>query len=603
MFFFPGNDTQVIKAITIVVILVLAFSLIECLLILPHHLSTMKPEQEPKGRIGKAVIHFQRRFANALLWIARNKYRPLVERALKFRYTTSLAIFMAFFISLSLLFGGWVRMNFAPEFNLDFVQVRIQLHDGSSFEQLEGVLTQIEQGTDKLKKDFSDERPDLGGESLIGHYQGAVDGSRVRFWMELDNTDDMRMSMEDFVARWREAIGDIPDVLDFDIDYQANDGGNFIQIMLVSEDSDVLDRGVQLLRAQLAEYVGTYNISDLMRGGRPEFEISLKPEAETLSLSLADVARQVRQGFYGEEVQRIPRGRDDVRVMLRYPLEERRSVETLTDMRIRTPDGRQVPFSAVANVEFGKGYTYVRRQDRHRVNFVFANLSDDGATADEIVKDLKANHYPKWQKDMPDLKFELSGHLKEQQEFYDAFFRLGIFALLLIYTLMAVAFRSYTQPFIIMSAIPFGVMGAIFGHLIMGLDFALMSSFGIIAACGVVVNDNLVLVDYINRLRDEGMDIWDAIREGAQSRFRPIVLTSVTTFVGLFPIMLERGMQAAFLGQMVVALAFGVAFATVVTLVLVPCLVGIEEDIHVRFRRLWARIRGRDPVLEGTAAE
>jgi len=603
MFFFPGNDSQVIRAIPIVVILVLGFSLIECMFILPHHLSTMKPEQEPKGDVGKAIIHFQRRFANALTDFAQDKYRPLVERALRHRYTSSAAIFMAFFISIALLFGGWVRTEFAPQFNLDFVSVRLQMNDGSSFEQLEKVLTQIESGTKELKKEFSDERPDLDGESLIGHYQGAVAGSRVRFWMELDHTDDMKMSMEDFVGRWREAVGDIPDVLDFNIDYSANDGGKFVQIMLVSEDPDVLDRGVQLLRERLAEYAGTYNISDLMRGGRPEFEISLKPEAETLSLSLADIARQVRQGFYGEEVQRIPRGRDDVRVMLRYPLEERRSVETLKDMRIRTPDGRQVPFSAVANIEFGKGYTYVRRQDRHRVNFVFANLSDDGSTADEIIEDLKENYYPVWQKEMPELKFELSGHLQEQQEFMAAFARLGIFALLMIYTLMAVAFRSYTQPIIIMSAIPFGVMGAIFGHLIMGLDFAFMSYFGIIAACGVVVNDNLVLVDYINRLREEGMDVWDAIKEGAQSRFRPIVLTSVTTFVGLFPIMLERGMQAAFLGQMVVSLAFGVAFATVVTLILVPCLVGIEEDVHIRFRRIWARIRGRDPLVEGTAAE
>jgi len=277
-------------------------------------------------------------------------------------------------------------------------------------------------------------------------------------------------------------------------------------------------------------------------------------------------------------------------VMLRYPLEERRAIDTLVDMRIRTRDGREVPFSAVAEVDYGTGYTYIRRQDRHRVNFVWASLTDDGATAEDILKDLKANYYPEWKKELPELKFQLSGGLEDQQEFMAAFGRLSILALITIYSLMAIAFRSYTQPLIILSAIPFGFMGAVFGHLIMGLSFSLMTYFGIIAAAGVVVNDNLVLVDYINRLRDEGLDVWEAIREGAQSRFRPIVLTSITTFVGLFPIMLERGIHAAFLGQMVVALAFGVLFATVVTLFLVPCLIGMGEDVRQRghnFRLRW----------------
>lgn len=598
MFFLPGNNAQTIGAVPVVVILVLIFSLVECFLILPHHLSWMKPQKEPKHKISKSVMHFQRHFADAITNFSKNYYRPLVEKALARRYSSIAAILMLFALSISLISGGWVRTQFEPSFTMDMVATNIQMPAGTSFETLDGTMRQLEEGTQRYQAHLQEQWPDLDG-PFFSKYQGAVNGNRVDFWIEIEHADEMTMSMEDLVGNWLEFVGPIPDAEDFRVNYTANNGGPDLQVMLVSEDPAVLEKGVELLRAQLETYKGLYNVGDMRRGGRAEYRIKLKPEAESLSLTLADVARQVRQAYYGEQVQRFPRGRNDVRVMVRYPLEYRQSTDSLMDMRIRTPDGRSVPFSAVAEMDVATGYTFIRREERHRVNYVWGFTSEDGVSADEIMKDLRENFYPVWQQEYPELKFQLSGFQREQREFMAAFLRLGLFALAAIYMPLAIAFRSYFKPIIVMSAIPFGVMGAIFGHLIMGLSVSIMTYFGIIAAAGVVVNDNLVLVDYVNRLKEEGVEAWEAIKQGAQSRFRPIVLTSITTFVGLFPIMLERGIHAAFLSQMVVALAFGVLFATIVTLILVPCMLGMGEDVKERGHRFMIWWRGsHDPQLE-----
>ncbi|TNE58843.1 MAG: efflux RND transporter permease subunit [Alphaproteobacteria bacterium] len=587
MFFLPGNNAQTIGAIPIVVILVLTFSLIECFFILPHHLASMKPAKTPTAGARLAVHNFQRRFADGFTRFARNVYRPLVEKALDRRYTSMAAIFMVFAVSIAVLKGGWVKTEFAPSFNMDMAVTNIQMPAGTSFERLDDTLRQLEDATRKYQAVLEEKYPHPDG-SFFKYYQGAVNGNQVNFWIELQNTDEMRISMEKLIGDWLEIVGPVVDAEDFRVNYTANNGGPDLQIMLVSEDPEVLNKGVERLRDQLATYKGVHNIGDMRRGGRSEYRIRLKPEAENLSLTLADVARQVRQAFYGEQVQRFARGRNDVRVMVRYPREYRETTDSLFDMRIRTPDGRSVPFSAVAEMDIATGYTSIRREERHRVNYVWAYTSEDGVTADEIMKDLRENHYSNWQREMPDLKYQLSGFQREQSEFMAAFLRLALFALAAIYMPIAIAFRSYTKPLIVMSAIPFGIMGAIFGHLIMGLSVSIMTYFGIIAAAGVVVNDNLVLVDYVNKLREEGVSAWDAIKEGAESRFRPIVLTSLTTFAGLFPIMLEQGVQAAFLSQMVVALAFGVLFATTVTLILVPCLLGMGVDVSERIGRLKA---------------
>jgi len=307
-----------------------------------------------------------------------------------------------------------------------------------------------------------------------------------------------------------------------------------------------------------------------------------------LGITLAHVARQVRQAFYGAEAQRIPRGREDVKVMVRYPESERRSIGNLDDMYIRTPTGAEVPFETVASYRIEPGYQKLERLDRMRTLEVEADVSWDGATPLEVVTAVIEDWLPQWQQRYPGLQLKLDGELQEEAEFQRAMLKYMVLAMLVIFGLMAIAFRSYWQPFLVLTAIPFGIMGAIFGHALLNWQISIFSMMGVIACAGVVVNDNLVLIDRVNTLRGEGLTLREAVLQAGEDRFRPIILTSLTTFVGLLPIMSETSVQAQFLIPMVTSLAFGVLFATGVTLVLVPSLYLIGEDVAELFDRLKA---------------
>jgi multidrug efflux pump subunit AcrB len=324
--------------------------------------------------------------------------------------------------------------------------------------------------------------------------------------------------------------------------------------------------------------------------------LELKPAAETLGIGLADVARQVRQAFYGAEAQRIPRGREDVKVMVRYPEEERLAIANLNDMYIRVAGRGEVPFESVATYRVEAGYQKLERLDRLRTLEIDADVETTGPPPRAIVDAIFRDYLPTWLQQYPDLYVNLDGELQEEIEFRDATVRLMALAMMIIYALMAVAFRSYWQPMLILTAVPFGLMGAIFGHMILGWQVSLFSIMGVTACAGVVVNDNLVLIDRINRLRGEGQAVVSALLQAGEDRFRPIILTSLTTFVGLLPIMSETSVQAQFLIPMVTSLSFGVLFATGVTLILVPALYLIAEDLSAfksRFLGRYQRHRGK----------
>jgi multidrug efflux pump subunit AcrB len=307
--------------------------------------------------------------------------------------------------------------------------------------------------------------------------------------------------------------------------------------------------------------------------------LSLLPSAEPLGITLDDLSRQVRQAFYGAEAQRIQRGRDDIRVMVRFPRDHRTSLADLDNLRIRTPGGGEVPFYAVARIEQGRGYATINRSDRRRVINVTADVDDAVANENEILADLRSDFLPVLLGDYPGLSYDLEGVQREQNKTITALFTDGMFALVLIYALLAVPLRSYGQPLIIMAVIPFGVVGAIAGHLIMRMDLSMMSVFGVVALSGVVVNSSLVLVHYINQRRNEGIALSDVVREAGVARFRPIALTSMTTFAGLTPLLLEGSVSAQFLIPMAISLAFGVVFASSISLFLVPSLYLILEDV------------------------
>ena len=362
--------------------------------------------------------------------------------------------------------------------------------------------------------------------------------------------------------------------------------GEDINVELSHDDFDKLLEATEQLKVIIGKYAGTTDIADNFEPGKVELKLALKDSGRTLGLTLADLARQVRQGFYGEEVQRIQRGRDDIRVMVRYPRHERKSVANIENMRIRLADGTEIPFKLVADIEYGRGYATIRRADKRRVVNVTADVDETAANAGEINKDLFKNVLPELAWDYQGLNYRAAGSERERSESLGSLKRNFIIAMLAIYGLLAVQFKSYSQPLIVMSAIPFGLVGAAFGHLLLGFNFSLLSMFGIVALSGVVVNDSLIMIDLINRERKSGIELGQVLRDCATRRFRPIMLTTLTTFFGLVPMMLERSLQAQFLIPMAVSLAFGVLFATCITLILVPALYMILEDFKGKVLRV-----------------
>ena len=438
------------------------------------------------------------------------------------------------------------------------------------------VVEQVEQALLELKRDINEE----AGRELVGPVSARARDNVARVYVEIDGHN---LDIRELAGRWRERIGDLGPIEDFSIDFTIRENDKPIKLVLTSAYLQDLEDVSEEIRDALLAYPGVFNVNDSMQSPREEIELDLKPAAENLGVSLADLAQQVRRAFYGAEAQRIPRAREDVKVMVRYPEGERVSVDNLNEMRIRTPDGREVPFETVAEIRLRPGYQTIERLDRKRILEVSAEAVYGLASPREVVGAIIRDHLPEWRSRYPGLTLALDGELEEEGQFTSALVKYMILSMLVIYGLMAVPFRSYWQPVLILTAVPFGVMGAILGHIIMGRHISMMSMMGTMACAGVVVNDNLVLIDRINRLRTQGHTLFESILQGGQDRFRPIILTSLTTFVGLLPIMAETSVQAQFLIPMVISLAFGVLFATGVTLLLVPSLYLAGEQLYERW--------------------
>ncbi|MCK5796797.1 MAG: efflux RND transporter permease subunit, partial [Deltaproteobacteria bacterium] len=388
-----------------------------------------------------------------------------------------------------------------------------------------------------------------------------------------------------FADTWRKKVGEIAGAKE--LDYQSNvmSFGADLGIQLAHADFSVLEAASAKVRARLAEYPGLYDITDSFEAGKRELQLTIKPAARALGLTTTDLARQVRGAFYGAEALRLQRGRNEVKVMVRYPKSQRRSLANIVSLRIRTPQGGEIPFAQAATVVEGRGYARINRTDRKRTINVVSKANSKVANASEILADLRANFLPQLLADHPGLSFDLEGEQRERAESMQSM-KWGLLAALgMIFALLAIPFRSYSQPLIIMTAIPFGIIGAVIGHALLGYDVSLMSIFGIVALTGVVVNDSLVLVDFVNRNRSPERPIIEAVLMGCVRRFRPIMLTTLTTFFALVPMITETSVSAKFLVPMAISLAFGVLFSTGIILVLVPTLYVILEDIknHVRW--------------------
>lgn len=594
LFFMPGDMARAAAAIPVVVILALSFSLVECLWILPPHLAHMAPQRESRFELLRRIEAMRQRIADGMLYAASHWYRPLLALSLKHYPLVGALFFVALVVSLGLYGGGWLRTAFFPSVNSDFVEVEISLPEGGPFTDTLAVLERVEAAAEQVKAEYNGDPVHTLFGPAIGHINSRGDDHEISVTIEtVSDTVDSR----ELALRWEELVGPLPEVRSFTLDYTINERGKPISLVLVADEIADLKAVSVELRQILERYPGVYNISDSLDSPRDEIELALKPAAENLSITLADLARQVREGFYGAEAQRIPRRREDVKVMVRYPESQRLSVDDLSNLRVRTPGGAEVPFDTVAEVRFRPGYQSIDRLDRKRVLEVTADVAQGGANPRAVVDEVIREHLPGWRAAYPGLDMSLDGELEEEGAFRAAMLKYMALSMLVIYALMAIPFRSYWQPLLVLSAVPFGIMGAIFGHLILDWQVSMFSLMGVIACAGVVVNDNLVLIDRINQLRASGHGVMEALLQGGEDRFRPIILTSLTTFIGLLPIMSETSVQAQFLIPMVTSLAFGVLFATGVTLLLVPTLYLMGERVKGLFRR------GEDLGFEASAAQ
>ena len=614
MLFVGGIVAPFFEAISVVVIFCLFFSLVESKLILPAHLvnARISPIDEddlfhPQRKIStlESIPRFftklQRHVQHGLHALIEKHYRPLLARAIEYRGLTVTIFFSMMIVCMGLLASSLVRVVLFPEVPSDFVRVQLEMETGTAPETRNAVLERIERAVRDMNKEYVADNPDtLPMLRHVGAFTQGDTGGII--FVELPQDEHRPFNGDDISERWRERVGEIPGVRELTFtDADHIGGGPPLSFELSGSDNIALEKVAAELETKLAEYEGIYDIRNSSTSGGEEIRLRIKPAAEALGLTISALGRQVRQAFYGEEAQRIQRGKDELKVMVRYPIEERRSVADLENMRIRTPTGDEVPFESVAEMSFGKGYSTITRLNRKRTVTVSADIDPEIVEPAKIIKSISEDYIPELLARYPSVSYGLEGASREEAEFVGNLALASIAALCLIYALIAIPLRSYGQPLVIMSVIPFGAIGAVLGHLIMGEAVSMFSLFGLVALSGVVVNDSLIMVSFVNNAREAGTPLDQAIIESGTKRFRAIVLTSVTTAAGLMPIMLEGSLQAQYVIPMAISLSFGIVFATIITLFLVPALYMLQLDGIARVRSLWNLLLGRPERSESSA--
>jgi multidrug efflux pump subunit AcrB len=594
----PGMMGDFASVIPKVVILCLAFSLVEALLILPHHLRRLRTRQPPRGTSLRAWAALQDAFAGWLKAFILRVYRPALKVAIRWRYATLSFAAATLLLTVGLFAGGWAKFSFFPPIEGDYVVALVRMPLGIPASETDRVVRELERTALGLVREIEGDLPGSVVRHVItsvgtqpfkaaqnrgpGESFAAPSGSHLgEVVIELLPSERRDVSTAFVVDRWRERVPALPDAQELTFNANIMSSGKPIDLRLSSPDLEDLERAAVRLKAKLAEYPGVLDIADSFLAGKKELRIRVRPEAEALGLSDADLARQVRQGYYGEEAQRFLRNREDVKVMVRYPADERASLADIENMRVRLPRGGvEVPFRTVAAVEFGRGPAAIQRTDRQRSIHVTAEVDLTKGTPNEILTDLGEGFLPLLDAEHPGLSISFEGEQRQQSETMGGVWRGMAIALLLIYALLAIGFRSYLQPLLVMAAIPFGVAGALWAHFFLGMHVTMMSLIGVLALSGVVVNDSLILIDFVNRCRAEGMRATRAVLASGPVRFRPILITTLTTFAGLTPMLLEKSVQAQFLIPMAVSLAYGLLFATGIILVIIPVLYMALEDLR-----------------------
>ncbi len=608
-----GPTGKTVRILPLIVIVTLLFSLVESMLVLPTHLSHLQRPDRRRPGAGSddaqrpalprttAWQRLQTRFSHLLGRLASGVYRPTLRYALTWRYTTLAICLLLLLWTVGFIGGGHLRFVFLPPVEADNLVAFLTMPRGTPVEVTTEALERLERSARQLQAELVE----TGEEHVFRHiltsigdqpFRTAADPTTVATFdsgahlgevnIELAPAEQRRIRASELSRRWRELTGSIPDAVELSFDSSLLSAGKALDIQLAGPDLEDLRQAADRLKVALRHYSGVFEVSDSLRAGKRQMTLGVTPEAEALGLTLTDLAHQVRHAFYGTEAQRIQRGREEVRVMLRYPQSERRSLGNLEDMRIRTPRGDAIPFAVAGRIEPGRGFASIERTDRKRTVRVTAAVDPDQAPR-AIVADLEQKVLPELVADYPGLQYSIEGEQKEQGEAFAGLGRSFLVALFIIYALLAIPFRSYLQPLIVMSAIPFGVVGAVWGHALTGTDLTIFSLWGMVAVTGVVVNDSLVVVDFTNRECARGTPILEAARRAGEVRMRPILLTSITTFAGLLPLLLERALQAQFLIPMATSVAFGVLFGTAIILFLVPVSYHILHDVKTAIARLF----------------
>lgn len=597
-----GVSGKIWPNIPLIVIPVLMFSLLQSKLVLPAHLALLKASDPSRKRWGLGRL--QHKVSEGLESFVERVYSPFLAACLRKRYLVLSVFITLLVLTFSLVLGKWIRSEFFPQVEADLVIARYELPRGVPFAASQEAVQKLEAEAlriaEKYKVKAEGETPVIrhilasaGVRPFITEFSPAGPPTAPNLGevtMELAPSANRSISADDIVREWREAVGEIPSAVELSYIAQAAGGGNAIDLLITGTDYEEVQDASEFIQGQLRAYQGVIDIADSDRQGKRELIFSsLTPEGRSLGLRLGQVAGQVRGAFYGDEVQRLQRGRDEVKVMVRYPEAERESLANFEQMKIRTRERHEVPLQQVVESRESRGPDTIRRSDRKRSIRITADVDRTKANANEVINRFKEEVLPQLAQKFPGVTFSFEGEQADQAESVREIGIGFVFALVAMYVLMAIPLRSYSQPLIIMSVIPFGIVGAVIGHIVMQTELSIMSMCGIVALAGVVVNDSLVLVDYVNRHRRESASIMEAAAKAGARRFRAILLTSLTTFAGLMPMLLETDMQARFLIPMAISLGFGILFATTITLILVPSVYVMLEDARQALAWMFGR--------------
>jgi multidrug efflux pump subunit AcrB len=579
--FVPGIMGKIWKVVPFVVITVFSISLIESVLILPAHLAFQR--RHSKNRIAVFLHSCQQAFSRKFMRFIDVVFAPFLDFCISYRQIT-IALSLAVLIMVSsYVTSGRIGMILMPRVESDYASVKASLPFGSPQHKVQEVA-------DLLVRNAQAIVDENGGERLSKGVYAEIDEDNIDVRIFLTDPDVRPINTTKVTQLWRDRTGQLPGLesLLFEADRGGPGSGAALTVELSHRSIEVLDQASSKLAMILADFPNVKDIDDGYTPGKEQLNFTIRPEGQSLGLTAQEVARQVRNAFYGAEALRQQRGRNEIRVRVKFPKEQRISEFDVEQLLIRTPAGTDVPLLQVADVERGRSYTSITRRNGRRTVTVKANVEPIEQSG-QVIDTLKAEILPKLTMDYQGLGFAWEGQQADMQESMDSLYRGFLLALGAIYAMLAIPFRSYAQPLIVMVAIPFGIVGAVLGHQLMGYSLSLMSMMGIVALSGVVVNDSLVLIEYANRLvRDEGLSAFEAMHKAGVRRFRPIMLTTLTTFGGLAPMIYETSRQARFMIPMALSLGYGILFATVISLVIVPCLYVMLSDGHKLHKRISA---------------